>query len=159
MSSRGWSASLIPRVTLYPTLIIVTGWSSFLYPGYDLLSSPLSARFMVCGLNGRREIRVCQNPEETFHLQQRLCLRREEAHCQKTGRRRLWNTDTAGLQVRLYQELKALKRFTRSLTEDVLQEVECEKDPEGYIVPDPHYCNRYASLHWINLTEMISLLF
>ena len=78
---------------------------------------------MVCGLDGRREIRVCQNPEETFHLQQRLCLRREEAHCQKTGRRRLWNTDTAGLQVRLYQELKALKRFTRSLTEDVLQEV------------------------------------
>ena len=103
---------------------------------------------MVCGLNGRREIRVCQDPEESFHLEQRLCLRREEAHCLKTERRRRWNTDTFGLQIRLYQDLKALKRLTRSISsqseteEDVLEEVQCESDPEGYIVPDPHHCNR-----------------
>ena len=101
---------------------------------------------MVCGLSGRPEIHVCQGPEESFHLEQRLCLSREEAHCLKTGRKRRWNADTFGLQVRLYQDLKALKRLTRSLAEDILQEVQCEKDPEGYIVPDPHYCNRYTDI-------------
>ena len=149
MFSHAFSASLSPsrRVTLCRTLIIVTGWSSSLHIPAIISTHLSTVRFMVCGQDGRREIRVCQDPEESFHLEKRLCLRREEAHCLKTGRRRKWNIDTLGLQIRLYQDLKALKRSTRSITsrsetKDVLQEVQCEEDPEGYLVPDPHHCNR-----------------
>ena len=105
-------------------------------------------RFLVCGSNGRREIRVCQDPEESFHLEQGFCWKREEQHCLRTGRTRRWNIDTIAMEIRLYQDLKS-KRVPRSISSsssqsltDVLREVECEEDPEGYIVPDPTYCNR-----------------
>lgn len=103
-------------------------------------------RFLVCGSNGRREIRLCQDPEESFHLEQGFCWKREEEHCLETGRTRRWNIDTINLEIRLYQDLKS-KRVPRSLSshghKDVLKEVQCEEDGEGYIVPDPHHCNRY----------------
>jgi len=106
-------------------------------------------RFLVCGSNGRREIRLCKDPEETFHQEQGFCWKRDEDHCLKTGRTRRWNIDTFGMEIRLFQDLKA-KRVSRSISSsqsltDQLKGVECELDPlaEGYIVPDPHYCNRY----------------
>ena len=110
---------------------------------------------MICN-DGKREIRLCQDPEETFHLDMGLCLK-GEAHClERVIRTRRWNgggiIDTGNLDIKLYQVVKEeihrnKQRFTRSLaspseTVDVLQDVECEKDPEGYIVPDPHHCNR-----------------
>ena len=110
-----------------------------------LCASCYTDRFLVCGSNGRREIRLCQDPEESFHLEQGFCWRREEEHCLETGRTRRWNIDTINLEIRLYQDLKS-KRVPRSLSshghKDVLKEVQCEQDGEGYIVPDPHHCNR-----------------
>merc|ERR1719204_2610896 len=103
-------------------------------------------RFLVCGSNGRREIRLCQDPEESFHLEQGFCWRREEEHCLRTGRTRRWNIDTINMEIRLYHDLKS-ERVPRSVSApdhtDVLKEVQCELDGEGYIVPDPQYCNRY----------------
>jgi len=79
-------------------------------------------------------------------LEQGFCWRREEEHCLRTGRTRRWNIDTINMEIRLYQDLKS-KRVPRSVSApghtDVLKEVQCELDGEGYIVPDPQYCNRY----------------
>ena len=78
-------------------------------------------------------------------MEQGFCWRREEEHCLRTGRTRRWNIDTINMEIRLYQDLKS-KRVPRSVSApdhtDVLKEVQCELDGEGYIVPDPQYCNR-----------------
>ena len=104
---------------------------------------------MVCE-NGEREIRLCPDPKETFYISQARCIPNEEDHCFDEARPRRWNGggifDTERLPILLYHQRGRVTRSIASPSEtvDVLKEMKCEKDPEGYIVPDPHHCNRYT---------------